>query len=559
MSLFHPAVSAYAALVSADGGSLTGNEKTALSLLRTELDSIWSKLHDVRIFSLGNTFAKRRAFKAEWGSAVLTLVGAPAENAQGYQFDGTAKYLRTGLTPSSVGSLDMLNSGWACWTQGATDMTANRPLGGAWSNSGTRRTGGRARTTNANEGANGLNTESGLAPITVSPNGPRSGLWAYSRSGGVCTYYRNGISAATSTPGANTADSKPIVEEWVGSINGGGSEYFHGTISAWLRYDGLSLAEIQLLQMAMDKFMFLVDAQRNLVDRGDSLSTAASGINNTLGATEAGALLQAAVYERGVGGDQIADIDGDLAAELASSFNDGWKVPYFSIGRNNVRVLETGFAATKFAAIQACIARLPSAVQAAVRVGEIPPQDATDEEPGDIFRTNIDSLNALLKAEHGHRFIEWYDAIRSNATLSNAADIADLDGGFTPGTLRGDTIHPNAAGSAILRAMFRASIVNGWRAAPTLPVNVYAPKAWIGGKTNSTAAVGDVVKTTPGGWSMAPTYAYQWKRGGVDIAGATSASYTTTAPDSGTSLTCVVTATNAVGSATATSNTITIS
>lgn len=49
-----------------------------------------------------------------------------------------------------------------------------------------------------------------------------------------------------------------------------------------------------------------------------------------------------------------------------------------------------------------------------------------------------------------------------------------------------------------------------------------------------------------------PTLAYQWKRDGTNIAGATSATYTLVLADSGTKTTCAVTATNAGGSTTLT-------
>jgi hypothetical protein len=62
--------------------------------------------------------------------------------------------------------------------------------------------------------------------------------------------------------------------------------------------------------------------------------------------------------------------------------------------------------------------------------------------------------------------------------------------------------------------------------------------------------VGTVVSVTNGTWTGAPTsYAYQWRRDGTNIVGATAASYTLIAADvGGHQITCVVTATNATGS-----------
>ena len=81
------------------------------------------------------------------------------------------------------------------------------------------------------------------------------------------------------------------------------------------------------------------------------------------------------------------------------------------------------------------------------------------------------------------------------------------------------------------------------------PVNTSAPA--VTGTTTLTC--------TMGVWSYAPTsYAYQWMHGATPISGATTSTYTVTPADSGTSVSCRVTATNAAGSASATSNAIAV-
>jgi hypothetical protein len=67
--------------------------------------------------------------------------------------------------------------------------------------------------------------------------------------------------------------------------------------------------------------------------------------------------------------------------------------------------------------------------------------------------------------------------------------------------------------------------------------------------------VGQTLNISNGTWSgTAPiTYARQWKRGGVNISGATGTSYTLVTADLGATITCTVTATNAIGNASATS------
>lgn len=68
-----------------------------------------------------------------------------------------------------------------------------------------------------------------------------------------------------------------------------------------------------------------------------------------------------------------------------------------------------------------------------------------------------------------------------------------------------------------------------------------------------TAQQGQTLTTTTGAASGSPSYAVQWKRGGVNIAGATALTYVLVAADVGTTITATSTATNAGGSATSTS------
>ena len=85
------------------------------------------------------------------------------------------------------------------------------------------------------------------------------------------------------------------------------------------------------------------------------------------------------------------------------------------------------------------------------------------------------------------------------------------------------------------------------------PINTVAPAI------TGTAQEGQTVTCSTGTWTGTPTitYAYQWKRNGNNIGGATSSSYLLVLADVGQSITCTVTATNFVGSASANSNTIT--
>lgn len=83
------------------------------------------------------------------------------------------------------------------------------------------------------------------------------------------------------------------------------------------------------------------------------------------------------------------------------------------------------------------------------------------------------------------------------------------------------------------------------------PVNTTAPFV------SGTATVGSTLTCTQGNWTYVPTaYAYQWLRNNANIAGATASTRVLVAADSGTNISCRVTATNAAGSTPIVSNAI---
>jgi hypothetical protein len=79
---------------------------------------------------------------------------------------------------------------------------------------------------------------------------------------------------------------------------------------------------------------------------------------------------------------------------------------------------------------------------------------------------------------------------------------------------------------------------------PDRPVNTAVPAVM-----PQTANVGDALTCTMGEWTGEPdSYTYSWRHAGDPAEIATGDSYTTVAGDAGTSVQCVVTATNSAGS-----------
>lgn len=100
----------------------------------------------------------------------------------------------------------------------------------------------------------------------------------------------------------------------------------------------------------------------------------------------------------------------------------------------------------------------------------------------------------------------------------------------------------------IQRTRGRAAYRRAAHAAAVL-VNTVAPAI------TGTAQVGATLTVSNGTWKgYSPTFTYQWKKDGVNIAGATNNTYVPVAGDVGGVLTAVVTATNNTGSVSATSN-----
>lgn len=74
-------------------------------------------------------------------------------------------------------------------------------------------------------------------------------------------------------------------------------------------------------------------------------------------------------------------------------------------------------------------------------------------------------------------------------------------------------------------------------AAANKPVNSVLPAI------TGTTTVGQTLTCSTGTWSLSPSFAYQWRRDGVAIAGATASTRLLAAPDAGALMSCTVIAT----------------
>jgi len=157
---------------------------------------------------------------------------------------------------------------------------------------------------------------------------------------------------------------------------------------------------------------------------------------------------------------------------------------------------------------------------------------------------------------------QWQDCNATGGACTNIAGATNASYALVAAdvghTIRAAVTATNAGGSAVAvssaSAVVAAPIVEEEEEVPAVPVNTSPPTI------TGTAVEGQTLKAGTGTWTGGPTgYKYQWEdcdtagEGCVSIAGATTASHKLAASDVGETLRVSVTATNAAGSAAATS------
>lgn len=166
---------------------------------------------------------------------------------------------------------------------------------------------------------------------------------------------------------------------------------------------------------------------------------------------------------------------------------------------------------------------------------------------GEILSCTTGTWTGTLPISYGY---QWWRTIGPGSTAIGGATSSTY---LLTATEVGEDVWcvvegTNVAGSADEQS----NTVGPIASASTPPVNTVAPVA------SGTVRIGEVLSCTTGTWTgtPTPTYAYQWRRDGVDIGGATASTHTVVDLDMATELDCEVTATNVAGAAAEPSNTL---
>ena len=177
----------------------------------------------------------------------------------------------------------------------------------------------------------------------------------------------------------------------------------------------------------------------------------------------------------------------------------------------------------------------------------VPPTITGTPASGQILTVSTGTWSGTVPITYSYA---WY---RKTNTIS----FAEINGATT----NSYTVTGADAGTSIYAAVTASNgINNGNQTASSntvsistgtnIPANTSAPAI------SGTTTVNQVLTVSNGTWTgTSPiTYTYQWKRSGVNISGATSATYVLQSIDAGNTLTCIVTATNSAGAVSANSN-----
>jgi len=161
---------------------------------------------------------------------------------------------------------------------------------------------------------------------------------------------------------------------------------------------------------------------------------------------------------------------------------------------------------------------------------------------GSVLTTTNGTWTSLTTLTYTYQWYRGATLITSATNQTYTLVVADSAASITCKVTATNILGSNVATSnAITAQTFSA------------PVNTVAPAI------TGTAQEGQTLTCSTGTWTgnPTPTYTYQWKRNGSNIGSATNSTYVLVTADVGQSIKCTVTATNAISSVNADSNTVT--
>ncbi len=180
-------------------------------------------------------------------------------------------------------------------------------------------------------------------------------------------------------------------------------------------------------------------------------------------------------------------------------------------------------------------------------------------ESKDASQANVNQYpKGFIDVSEGYFLFSYPDLLAHNPPLIDSEGspvfIANKDSFFSNGkevTIIGvNLVGPSENDFQLVKVYYKNQMTNSALA----PINTVEPEI------TGTPAVGQVLNVSQGTWNSqtAIAYTYQWKSNSVDIVGATDNNYTVLIGDSGTSISCIVTATNEQGAIFAVSNSLLI-
>ncbi len=192
--------------------------------------------------------------------------------------------------------------------------------------------------------------------------------------------------------------------------------------------------------------------------------------------------------------------------------------------------------------------------------------DVAVDPSGDVYVSDVGRIVEFSAAGAFIRAYGWgvvdgasqFETCTSTCQDGNLGSGAgQLDGAWGVATNSSGDVYVTDFNNNRIDEFSAAGALSPVSAAP--PVSPAAPVETTRPRVTGSAKAGGTLSCSPGSWNNnATTFAYQWYRDGTSLAGFTSSTYRLGSLDEGTTLMCLVTASNAAGQASAQSNAVKI-